>query len=231
MPRDRGPGAYRERYLSLPLSRRDRRSQARKSGGAVPARVSNVLFAGAGSRAATIPAGRRRAWMSLVEHMQDVPVLILPCVEGRPEGRTPERLSGLYGNILPAAWSLMLALRARGVGAAWTTIALTYEKEVATLLGLPDTLTAAAVLAVAYFKGEDFKPANVSRRANGRTGTRGELDDKDDHLPALALRAQRADGHAALPPRRDPGAGRQPARAPPDEAVRQLSMGVSVSRH
>jgi nitroreductase len=99
------------------------------------------------------------SWLALVQHMQDVPVLIVPCVEGRPEGRTPERLSGLYGNILPATWSLMLALRARGVGAAWTTIALTYEEEVATLLGIPDTVTAAAVLPVAYFKGDDFKPA------------------------------------------------------------------------
>lgn len=99
------------------------------------------------------------SWLALVQHMQDVPVLIVPCVEGRPEGRTPERLSGLYGNILPATWSLMLALRARGVGAAWTTIALTYEEEVATLLGIPATVTAAAVLPVAYFTGDDFKPA------------------------------------------------------------------------
>lgn len=99
------------------------------------------------------------SWEALLEHMQDVPVLIVPCVDGRPEGRSPERLSGLYGNILPATWSLMLSLRARGVGAAWTTIALTYEQEVITLLGLPDNLTAAAVLPVAYFKGDDFKPA------------------------------------------------------------------------
>lgn len=99
------------------------------------------------------------SWLFLVEHMQDVPMLIIPCVEGRPEGRVPERLSGLYGNILPAAWSLMLALRARGVGAAWTTIALTYEDEVAALLDIPKTVTAAAVLPVAYFTGDDFKPA------------------------------------------------------------------------
>ena len=99
------------------------------------------------------------SWEAQLENLQDVPVLIVPCVEGRPEGRTPERLSGLYGNILPVTWSLMLALRARGVGSAWTTIALTYEQEVITLLGLPENLTAAAVLPVAYFTGDDFKPA------------------------------------------------------------------------
>jgi nitroreductase len=99
------------------------------------------------------------SWTYLVEHFQDVPTLIIACVEGRPEGLPPERLAGLYGNILPAAWSLMLALRARGVGAAWTTITFKYEREVAELLGIPEGLTLGALLPVAYFKGDDFKPA------------------------------------------------------------------------
>jgi nitroreductase len=96
---------------------------------------------------------------ALAERFQDVPVLIIACIEGRPEGLKPERLAGLYGNILPMTWSLMLALRARGVGAAWTTIVFTYEKEVIDLLGIPDGLTPAVCLPVAYFTGEDFKPA------------------------------------------------------------------------
>jgi nitroreductase len=53
----------------------------------------------------------------------------------------------------------MLALRARGVGAAWTTIVFTYEKEVAELLGIPENLTPGVLLPVAYFTGDDFKPA------------------------------------------------------------------------
>lgn len=99
------------------------------------------------------------SWTSLAEHFQDVPVLIITCVEGRPEGLLPERLAGLYGNILPITWSLMLALRARGVGAAWTTIVFKYEKEVAELLQLPPNLTPGVLLPVAYFTGDDFKPA------------------------------------------------------------------------
>ena len=99
------------------------------------------------------------SWTALVDHFQDVPTLIIACVEGRPEGLKPERLAGLYGNILPITWSLMLALRARGVGAAWTTIVFTYEKEVAALLGIPENLTPAVCLPVAYFTGDDFKPA------------------------------------------------------------------------
>jgi nitroreductase len=102
------------------------------------------------------------SWTALAEHFQDIPVLIIACVEGRPEGLSPERLAGLYGNILPATWSLMLALRARGVGAAWTTIVFTFEKEVAELLRIPENLTPAVLLPVAYFTGDDFKPARRS---------------------------------------------------------------------
>jgi nitroreductase len=67
--------------------------------------------------------------------------------------------AGLYGSLLPAAWSLMLALRARGLGSAWTTLHLRYEKEVAALLGIPDTVTQGALLPVAYYRGDDFRPA------------------------------------------------------------------------
>ena len=56
-------------------------------------------------------------------------------------------------------WSLMLALRARGLGAVWTTIDLRYEQDVAALLGIPADITQAALLPVAYFTGTDFKPA------------------------------------------------------------------------
>ena len=95
----------------------------------------------------------------LSQHMQDVPVLIIPCIAGRPETRSPEGLAGLYGSILPATWSLMLALRARGLGSAWTTLHLNYEQEVAALLGIPADVTQVALLPVAYFTGEDFSPA------------------------------------------------------------------------
>jgi hypothetical protein len=64
-----------------------------------------------------------------------------------------------YGNILPAAWSFMLALRARGVAAAWTTLHLRYEREAAALLAIPPDVTQAALLPVAYFLGADFKRA------------------------------------------------------------------------
>lgn len=97
--------------------------------------------------------------MHLAREMHRVPAMIIPCIEGRVETMGPMAQAGLYGSILPAAWSLMLALRARGVGSAWTTLHLRYEKEIAALLGIPDHVTQAALLPAAYFKGEDFKPA------------------------------------------------------------------------
>lgn len=95
----------------------------------------------------------------LAQQMHRVPVLALFCYEGRAEDQGVLAQASLYGSILPAAWSFMLALRARGLGSAWTTLHLRYEREAAALLGLPETLTQAALIPVAYYTGDDFRPA------------------------------------------------------------------------
>jgi nitroreductase len=95
----------------------------------------------------------------LADHMHEVPVLVIPCIEGRVEKEGAAAQAGLYGSILPAAWSFMLALRARGLGAAWTTLHLVYAKEVAAALDIPANVTQAALLPVAYYTGDDFKSA------------------------------------------------------------------------
>jgi nitroreductase len=95
----------------------------------------------------------------LADHLHEVPVHVIPCVEGRCESQPPVVQASLYGSILPAAWSLMLALRARGLGSAWTTLHLVFEKEVAGLLGIPESVTQAALLPVAWYRGNDFAPA------------------------------------------------------------------------
>jgi hypothetical protein len=87
----------------------------------------------------------RKVWIVL--HMHEVPVLIIPCVEASVvQGTRP----GAYASILPTTWSLMLALRARGGGSAWTTLRLRYEQEAAALLGIPEPMRQAALLSVAY---------------------------------------------------------------------------------
>jgi nitroreductase len=95
----------------------------------------------------------------LADNLQNAPVFVIPCIEGRVEEEGVVSQASLYGSILPAAWSFMLALRARGLGAAWTTLHLIYEKQVAEILGIPDNITQAALLPVAYYTGEDFRPA------------------------------------------------------------------------
>src|SRR5689334_10977295 len=96
----------------------------------------------------------------LADHMGEAPLLIIPCVQGRTDGNPAWTQAGFFGSILPATWSLMLALRSRGLGSAWTTLHLRYEQDVAALLGIPANVTQAALLPVAYYTGDDFKPAD-----------------------------------------------------------------------
>jgi nitroreductase len=95
----------------------------------------------------------------LAENMEKAPAFVLFCVEGRVENAGVIGQASLYGSVLPAAWSFMLAGRARGLGMAWTTIHLFNEKAVAELLGLPDNVTQTVLFPVAYFTGDGFKPA------------------------------------------------------------------------
>lgn len=100
--------------------------------------------------------GSSAAWLG--EHMGEVPVHVIPCL--RSDSSLPAgNQAGMWGSILPAAWSYALAARARGLGTAWTTLHLQREAEVAQLLGIPDGVHQAALIPTAYYTGETFKPA------------------------------------------------------------------------
>jgi len=85
------------------------------------------------------------------------------CIEGRtdvPEGAPIMSQASIFGSIIPAAWSFMLAARARGIGSAWTTLHLMNEKAIAETLGIPfDEYMQVAMIPLAYTKGTKFKPA------------------------------------------------------------------------
>lgn len=99
--------------------------------------------------------------MYLMEHLHEVPVHLIPCVQGKPDDPVPLMMaSGLFGSIYPAVWSFQLAARARGLGTALTTLHLLHEREAAEILGLPDDVLQVALLPVAYTIGTDFKRAN-----------------------------------------------------------------------
>ncbi len=113
-----------------------------------------------GSRPATTAAQQRMASSSdyLSDVMAQVPVLVIGAIAVGDAGLPSGNQAGLWGSLLPAAWSLQLALRARGLGSAWTTLHLVYETDVAQLLGLPGNVRQGVLLPVAYTKGTDFKP-------------------------------------------------------------------------
>jgi nitroreductase len=101
----------------------------------------------------------------LAEHLHEVPVLVIPCIEGRVEGASPLVQAVTWGSILPATWSFMLAARSRGLGTAWTGLHLEYEKEAAAILGIPyEEVMQVALIPVAHTIGSEFKPGPRVKR-------------------------------------------------------------------
>lgn len=98
----------------------------------------------------------------LNDNMEKAPVLLIPVLEGRPDGAPAGLSASFWGSLLPAVWSFMLALRSRGLGSAWTTLHLLGdgEKQAAEILGIPfDKYSQAGLFPIAYTKGTDFKKA------------------------------------------------------------------------
>ena len=92
--------------------------------------------------------------------LAQAPALVIPCIEGQRDAQPYASQAALWGTIAPAAWSFMLAARARGLGTVWTTIHLYHEREAAEILGVPyDEVMQAALTPVAYTIGTGFKPA------------------------------------------------------------------------
>ena len=92
----------------------------------------------------------------LAEHMAEVPVLVIPTIIGVHDG---SGRPGLFDSVIQAVWSFCVALRARGLGTAWTSAVLSKEDELAELLGIPEGMTQIALIPVAWTKGTDFRRA------------------------------------------------------------------------
>ena len=97
--------------------------------------------------------------LGLTETLAKVPVHVIPCLETRFDSTNPLIAASAWASIIPAGWSFLLALRSRGLGSVWTTMHLAKEREVGELLGIPATVTQAALFPVAYTIGTDFRPA------------------------------------------------------------------------
>jgi nitroreductase len=133
------------------------------------AALGDQLAASARARAEGIPSpyptgeaqGRIAQSVSyLVDHMHEVPVLVVPTFTGRLDRADIFTQGSAWGSVLPSVWNFMLALRTRGLGSAWTTLHLHREREMADVLGIPyDEVTQAGLFPVAYTLGTDFRPA------------------------------------------------------------------------
>jgi nitroreductase len=113
----------------------------------------------------------KRLW----DHLGDVPVHVIPCLETQEWHRvSPERAyadASVYGSIFPAMWSFQLACRSRNLGTCFVTSLLKHEAELRSVLRLPSTFAIGGLLAVAHTSGT-FSPAprrplDDVRRFNG----------------------------------------------------------------
>ena len=94
----------------------------------------------------------------LAENLAKSPVIVIPVIIGIHDnsGRP-----GLFDSVIQSAWSFCLALRARGLGSAWTTAILSEQDELKEILDIPSGITEIAMFPVAWTKGTDF--SKISR--------------------------------------------------------------------
>ncbi|MEV0232202.1 nitroreductase family protein [Nonomuraea sp. NPDC050786] len=106
-------------------------------------------------------AERRQVHSSryLADHMGEVPVLVVAAIDIGTPVLPDANQAGIWGSLLPAAWSYALAARARGLGTTWTMLHLRHEREIAELLRLPDTVFQGVLLPTAYYLGDTFRRA------------------------------------------------------------------------
>lgn len=108
------------------------------------------------------PPPTRPTYRLLADRLHEMPALIIVCQLGVPDAADSARQVAFYGSVLPAAWSLMVALRARGLGSTWTTLHLREADAAAEILGIPDGVTQTVLLPVAYTK--DARLARADRK-------------------------------------------------------------------
>ena len=103
-------------------------------------------YPGGAAPASDVPPRRREASNYMAEHMDEVPVLILACIEHDGGPSTMSR----GGSIYPAVQNILLACRGLGLGSVITSLHKRFEDEVKALLGIPENVETAALLPIGY---------------------------------------------------------------------------------
>ena len=82
----------------------------------------------------------------LADHLHEVPVLILACIED--DGRPDDFARG--ATIYPSVQNMLLAARALGLGSCLTTRHRKHEAEIKEMLGIPGSVHIASVLPLGF---------------------------------------------------------------------------------
>jgi nitroreductase len=96
---------------------------------------------------------------ALMARLHEIPCMVFVFVIGEPSEDVSGQV-GFFGSILPAAWSLMLAMRARGIGTTWTSLLTSRKEEISEILNIPEGVTQTVMLPAAYTLGAKLRPAN-----------------------------------------------------------------------
>lgn len=97
------------------------------------------------------------------EHLHEAPALIFPCLRNSRRGLGhPAGARGLGASIYPAIQNLLLACRAKGIGATLTTLHFTDEAEVDKILRLPEDAATFALIPIGYPMGKFGPTKRVS---------------------------------------------------------------------
>lgn len=102
---------------------------------------------------------------ALMERLHEIPCMVFVFAIGEPEDNVSSQI-GFFGSILPAAWSLMLAMRARGIGTTWTSLLASRADDIARILNVPEGVTQTVMLPVAYTLGAKLKVAERLQAAD-----------------------------------------------------------------
>ena len=96
-----------------------------------------------------------RAALYLAEHLHEAPVLLFIAGFRR---RDEPQIQALY----PCAQNVLLACRAVGLGASFTTLHRTFGDECDRMLGLPEKIPSAVMLPIGWPLGKHGRPPRVS---------------------------------------------------------------------
>jgi len=114
---------------------------------------------------APLPHQTEDEWRRLVaavrwqgDHVGEAPVLIFPCLKVNPAALGNPLLGRTVGSsIYPAVENLLIACRAKGLGATLTTLHVRSDAEVNAILGMPEDAMTFAMIPVGYPMG-NFGP-------------------------------------------------------------------------